>query len=82
MGDPHQDVTAAESPLIQEGLRRAAPLSDRVCSDLHDSLGSIAREAGESATCAGTLPQHTKRQSVGWLTEAEQRNYGDTTVGG
>ena len=39
MRDPHQDVTAAERPLIQEGLRRAAFLSDRVCSDLHDSLG-------------------------------------------
>ena len=30
MRDPHQDVTAAERPLIEEGLRRAAFLFDRV----------------------------------------------------
>jgi hypothetical protein len=42
MRDPHQDVTAADSPLIQEGLRRPAFLADRVCSDLHDYSGSIA----------------------------------------
>jgi hypothetical protein len=39
MRDPHQDVTAAERPLIEEGLRRAALLSDCVRSDLHDQAG-------------------------------------------
>ena len=34
MRDPHQDVTAAERPLIEEGLRRAALLSDCVRSDV------------------------------------------------
>lgn len=32
--DPHQDVTAAECPLIREALRLSAFLSDRVGTDL------------------------------------------------
>jgi hypothetical protein len=69
MRDPHQDVTAAESPLIQKGLRRATFLSDCICSDLHDLLGVHGQWcAGNSATCVGTLPEHTKRKSAGWLT--------------
>jgi len=67
MRDPYQDVMAAESPVIQEGLRRAAFLSDRVCADLHDSLDFHCPWcAGDSATCVSTPPQHTnENQRVG-----------------
>ncbi|HVQ48045.1 MAG TPA: hypothetical protein VMS62_14550 [Gemmatimonadales bacterium] len=64
MRDPYQDVTAAESPLIQKGLRRAAFLSYRVCSDLHDSLGF------HGPLCTGFCHMHchssvrTKRKSA------------------
>src|SRR5262245_52460921 len=34
--DPHQDVVAAECPLIREALRLSAFLSDRVGTDLSD----------------------------------------------
>ena len=37
--DPHQDVTAAERPLIEEGLRRAAFRSDCVRFDVHEQAG-------------------------------------------
>ena len=60
MRDPHEDVTAAEGPLVEEGLRRAAFFFDRVCSDLHGRLAvtSHARESNQtpsSLACAATI---------------------------
>ena len=41
MRDPHQDVMAADRPLIREGLRTSAFLLDRMGSDLHHHSASI-----------------------------------------
>ncbi len=69
MRDPHQDVTAANRPLIQKRLRRAAFLSDRICSDLHDSLGFHCQR------CAGGS---CHRKSAGWPTHVSSpANLGD-----
>ena len=47
MRDPHQDLTAAERPLIQKGLCRAADLVDRIRLDAHDARVPVVRDEGD-----------------------------------
>jgi hypothetical protein len=45
--DPHQGVTAAERPLIKEGLHRSTLLSDRIGLDPYHHSGSTVCGRGD-----------------------------------